>query len=96
MKKNYLAALVLIAVSAPALAQTDHQQHHPGGTTAPQAQAQPQAPAPTQPQGQIPMMGQAGPQSEATKAYMAAMDKMHGPMTQASRTPILTSPLSKA
>jgi uncharacterized protein (DUF305 family) len=123
MKKNYLAALVLIAVSTPALAQTDHQQQHPGETTAPQAQAQPQAPAPTQPQGQIPMMGQmmqnmpeqcrammqnmpqdcmammqggpgqgsqsrqAGPQSEATKAYMAAMDKMHGPMTQGIQDP---------
>jgi hypothetical protein len=132
MKKSYLAALTLIAIGAPALAQTDHQQHHPGGTTSPQTQAQPQAPAPAQPQGQMPMMSQmmqnmpeqcrammqnmpqgcmsmmqggmmsggmqghqgmqaspsqAGTQSEATKAYMTAMDKMHGPMMQAIQDP---------
>ena len=29
---------------------------------------------------------------EATKAYMAAMDKMHGPMMQAGRIPIPTWP----
>lgn len=132
-------ALALIALAGPALAQApaDHQQHHPGDTSAPQTQAQPQpqtpaAPAtPAQPQGQMPQgqmpMGQmmqnmpeqcrtmmqtmpqncmgmmqqmmqggmmqrqgmqaapsqTGSQSEATKAFTAAMDKMHDPMMQA-------------
>jgi uncharacterized protein (DUF305 family) len=115
-----LFALIALGIADPGLAQTqtDHQQHHPGGATAPQAQAQPQAPA--QPPGQMPMgqmmqnmpeacrammqnmsqgcMGmmqqmmlggmmqgrpmQAGSQSEATRAYMTALDKMHGPMLQ--------------
>jgi uncharacterized protein (DUF305 family) len=138
MKSASLATIALTALVGPALAQapSDHQQHHPGGTPAPQTQVQPppSTPAlpqtPTQPQGQMPMMGQmmqnmpeqcrammqampqscmgmmqqmthggtlgggmqgqgiqatpsqAGAQSEATKAYMKATDKMHGPMMQ--------------
>lgn len=38
-------------------------------------------------QGMQPSSSQAGAQSEATKAYMAAMEKMHGPMMQAIQSP---------
>jgi len=142
MKTSVLtAALVVLAGPALTQAPVDHQQHHPGGTAAPQTQAQPQTPAaPAKPQGQMPqgqvpmgqmmqnmpeqcrtmmqnmpqncmgmmqqmmqggMMGgemmpsrgmqaspsQAATQSEATKAYMAAMNKMHAPMMQAIQNP---------
>jgi len=138
MKTSVLtAALFMLAGPALAQAPADHQQHHPGGTSAPQTQAQPQAPAaPAQPQGQMPMgqmmqnmpeqcrsmmqnmpqncmgmmqqmmrggmmgggmmhgQGTQNPSSqaatnhtEATKAYIAAMDKMHGPMMQAVQDP---------
>lgn len=139
MKTSVLAA-AFVVLASPVLAQqapADHQQHHPGGTPAPQAQAQPQTPAaPAQPQSQMPMgqmmqnmpeqcrammqnmpqncmgmmqqmmqggmmggsmmPGQGGMQSpssqganrsEATKAYMTAMDKMHDPMMQAVQNP---------
>jgi len=138
MKTSLLVAS-LLALAGPALAQApaDHQQHHPGGTSAPQTQVQPRMPtAPAQPQGQMPMgqmmqnmpeqcrammqnmqqncmgmmqqmmqgglmgghmmhgQGTQSPssqaatnQSEATKAYMAAMEKMHGPMMQGVQNP---------
>ena len=46
--KTPLLAAVLIAVAAPALAQSpaEHEQHHPGGTSVSQAQSTP----PAQPQ----------------------------------------------
>ncbi len=135
--KTATLAIALIALAGPAFAQApaDHQQHHPGATSAPQPQT-PAAPAtPAQPQGQMPqgqrpmgqmmqnmpeqcrtmmqnmpqncmgmmqqmmqggmMQGQgmqgapsqAASPSEATKAYTAAMDKMHGPMMQAIQNP---------
>ncbi|WP_230532421.1 CopM family metallochaperone [Microvirga roseola] len=135
--RTFILSAALLALTGPALAQApaDHQQHHPGGTPAPQTQAQPQMPE--QPQGQIPMgqmmqnmpeqcrammqsmpqncmgmmqqmmqggmmgqgmmhgqgssmqgsSGQAAPRSEAAKAYMEAMDKMHGPMMEAALDP---------
>ena len=58
--KTPLLAAVLIAVAAPALAQSpaEHEQHHPGGTSVTQAQstapAQPQTP-PAQSGSQMPM-----------------------------------------
>ena len=58
--KTPLLAAVLIAVAAPALAQSpaEHEQHHPGGTSVSQAQstapAQPQTP-PAQSGSQMPM-----------------------------------------
>ena len=71
MKTRLLASVALVALAVPALAQSqaDHQQHHPGGTSAPQTQVQPQATppaaltqsqsqtpaAPGQPQSQMPM-----------------------------------------
>ncbi len=130
MKTLFLAA-ALVALAGPAPAQTGHQ-HHPGGTPAPQSQAQPQTPASAQPQGSMPM-GQMMPnmpeqcrammqnmpqgcmgmmqggmmqggmmhgrmqgmpaspsqasQSEATKAFSEAMDRMHGPMMEGIRDP---------
>jgi hypothetical protein len=58
--KSPLLAAVLVALAAPALAQSpaEHEQHHPGGTSVPQAQstapAQPQMP-PAQSGSQTPM-----------------------------------------
>jgi hypothetical protein len=132
--KTFVFTAALLVLAGPALAQApaDHQQHHPGGTSAPQ----PQTPAtPAQPQGQMPMgqmmqnmpeqcrammqnmpqncmgmmqqmmqggmmggrmmqgqdtqasVSQTANQSEATKAYIAAMDKMHAPMMQGVQNP---------
>lgn len=138
MKTSLLAAVASLTIAASSLAYAqsaaEHQQHHPGGSSAP-AQTAPTPPAtssppaaqsPGQPQGQMPMgqmmqsmpehcratmqnmpegcMGmmqqmmqggmmrqggmpqggpsQSGTRSEATKAYLAALDKMHGPMTE--------------
>ena len=55
MKKMLSAAAALAALAVPALAQTDHQQHHPGGSGAAQTQAPPAPPAAAPPQGQMPM-----------------------------------------
>lgn len=70
MRTFLINAVALVALAAPALAQQQSQggmMHSPGMM-----------------QGQGGMMQHQGGmgQSDAAKAYMAAMDKMHGPMMQ--------------
>ncbi len=67
MKPSALAAVLLLVLAGPAVAQSPHPHGHSAG-----AQTAP------------PMAGGA---SDATKAYMAAMDKMHGPMMQGLQEP---------
>ncbi|WP_201860719.1 CopM family metallochaperone [Microvirga soli] len=82
--KTSILAVALIALAGPALAQA----HSQTPSASPQSQGQ-------MPMGQMMRGGgmmqghgtqaapaQAGSQSEATKAYAAAMDKMHAPMAQ--------------
>ena len=74
MQRPALTALALISLAAPALAQAQDHQHHSGPG------------APPMPTMQAPS-GQSGAPSEATAAYMAAMDQMHGPMMQGAQEP---------
>jgi uncharacterized protein (DUF305 family) len=82
MKVMIAAAVALITVAAPALAQHDH-------GPAPSAGQAPAGPSRSMDdfvqQLRQPPAGHdhAAAQSEATKAYVAAMDAMHGPMMDA-------------
>ncbi|MFC1458301.1 MULTISPECIES: CopM family metallochaperone [Microvirga] len=81
MKSLILIVTAAVAIAGPALAQaqSSSQQHHTTGAPAATAQGQMM-------HGSGMMQGagaQAGNQSEATKAYSAAVDKMHAPMAQA-------------
>ncbi|MFC4172445.1 DUF305 domain-containing protein [Microvirga sp. GCM10011540] len=103
MKMSIFAlALTALAGPALAQAPAMSPQHRSGGGAASQAQGHAQTPAgPAQPQGQMPMgqmmhgggmtqgqgMQAAASQSDATKAYAAAVDKMHAPMAQAIQSP---------
>ena len=91
MKSFILTAVTVIAIAGPALAQTQSgsQQHHTTGSPAPTTQSQPQMMQGGMMQGHGMQAGpsQSGSQSEATKAYSAAVDKMHAPMVQAIQSP---------
>lgn len=86
MKSLILIVTAAIAIAGPALAQAQSSgQHHTTGAPAATAQSQGQMM-----HGGGMMQGpgaQAGNQSEATKAYSAAMDRMHAPMAQATQNP---------
>jgi uncharacterized protein (DUF305 family) len=84
--KSILTAAVFAAgLTATALAQQDHGQHHSAGGGAPRAARSPQA-QPAGGSGTTPaQIGTAAAQSDAMKGYMAAMDAMHGPMMQAAQ-----------
>jgi uncharacterized protein (DUF305 family) len=71
-----VALSVLSGSAASANPNPSSHQHH-GGAPAPQTQVQ-------APSGSA---GQSGNGSEATRAYMEALDKMHGPMMQAAQEP---------
>jgi len=75
MKRDLITAWALIALAGSAAAQTHNPADH----------HQPPPTAPDMRQGGMThgQTGQAAPQSEATKAYMVAMDKMHSPMMEA-------------
>jgi len=69
MRYQLLPALAFLALAGPSLAQapSDHQQHHPGGTPAAQAQGQPPA------QGQMPMGQTMQNMPEQCRAMMQSM-----------------------
>ncbi|MBJ6126839.1 CopM family metallochaperone [Microvirga splendida] len=86
--KTSILAVALIALAGPALAQAHSQ------TPSAPAQSQGQMPTGQMMHGGGMMQGhgtqapsQAGAQSDATKAYAAAVDKMHAPMAQAIQSP---------
>ncbi|WP_262032408.1 DUF305 domain-containing protein [Microvirga sp. Mcv34] len=83
MKSLILIVTAAVAIAGPAVAQAQSsgQQHHTTGAPAATAQSQGQM---THGGGMMQGPGtQAGNQSEATRAYSAAVDKMHAPMAQA-------------
>jgi uncharacterized protein (DUF305 family) len=69
--KMHCLAAALVAVAGPALAQNGHP--HPSGGSALHGHAAPHAAAPAS--------------GEAASAYVAAMDRMHGPMMEGIRDP---------
>ena len=73
MRTFLINAVALVALAAPALAQQQSQ----GGTMHGSGTMHGQG-------GMMQHQGAAG-QSEATKAYMAAMERMHGPMMEAAQ-----------
>lgn len=85
--KTPLLAAALIALAGPVLAQApaDHEQHHPGGTTAAQAQSTTPAPpqtAPAQSGTQMPMgqmMGRGMMQGQGAPGGMMGGGMMGGP-----------------
>jgi uncharacterized protein (DUF305 family) len=80
--KSFILTATVITIAGSALAQAQSgQQHHTTGAAAAQSQAQMQG------HGAHAAPPQASSPSEATKAYSAALDKMHGPMAQAIQNP---------
>lgn len=70
------AALIAIAIATPALAQApaDHEQHHPGGTTA----AQVQSTTPAQPQTAPGQSGTQMPMGQMMQGQMMGRGMMQG------------------
>jgi uncharacterized protein (DUF305 family) len=82
--KSFILTAALITIAGSALAQAQSGQHHTTGAPAAAAQSQAQM---MQGHGAHAAPPQASSPSEATKAYSAALDKMHAPMAQAIQNP---------
>jgi EF hand len=79
LKVTATLAMLMASGMGLAQAQTDHQQHHPGGMPPPQTQAQPPAMM-AQSQGQMPMMQGMGGMMDSGSGMAGSSGMMNCPM----------------